>query len=164
MTVSYHCSGNVVFWADSGTHNIFNKYDEELIDEFSNKFIYRKTKISQDPSWYGCGFENWYRAYYQRLGFCVELSPFKSPEQYPDYMFDELVWQYAKLTGVYFAEKAVQLSEKMYDVKLENDLVKTFYTKDQAVKIAQNINKSYITNRGKTIWSNIEKFAAIDKE
>ncbi len=164
MTVSYHCSGNVVFWADSGTHDIFNNYDEELIDEFSNKFIYRKTKISQDPSWYGCGFENWYRSYYQRPGLCIELSPFKSPEQHPDYMFDELVWEYAKLTGIYLADKAYKLADKMYDVILNDKLIKTFYKKDEAVKFAQNLKDSYVTNNERTIWTKVENFAALHKE
>ena len=116
LLVSYHCSGNCTFWADSGTHDMFNGLDEEIMDKLNKKYIYRKTKVSMDPKIYGCGFENWFRAKIKRPGFCVELSPFvKGGKQHPDSMFNELVWKYAKGTGLFFGENAIEIYNKIYD-------------------------------------------------
>jgi len=110
LMVTYHCSGNCTFWADNGTHHIFNGLDEKIMDELNEKYIYRKTKVSADPKIYGCGFENWFRKRIKRPAFCIELSPFvEGGKQHPDYMFEELVWQHGKSTGLFFAEKAVEV-------------------------------------------------------
>jgi len=115
LMATYHCSGNCTFWADSGTHGIFNGLDEKIMDELNKKYIYRKTKVSQDPKIYGCGFENWFRAKKKRPAFCIELSPFvEGGKQHPDSMFDELVWQHAKTTGLFFAEKAIEVHSEIY--------------------------------------------------
>jgi hypothetical protein len=115
LMVTYHCSGNCTFWADSGTHGMFNGLDEKIMDELNKKYIYRKTKVSQDPKVYGCGFENWFRAKKRRPSFCIELSPFvEGGKQHPDSMFDELVWQHARTTGLFFAEKAIIINDEIY--------------------------------------------------
>lgn len=166
MTVSYHCSGNCTFWADSGTHDAFEGIDEELINKISDKFIYRKTKISQDPSWYGCGFENYFRARYQRPGLCIELSPYNGgPKQHPDSMFDELVWDYAKMTSLFFAEEALNIKDRMYNVYINDKFNKTFYSKENSIKYANKIKKDNIVimHRNNIIWSDIEKYAAVAK-
>lgn len=111
---SYHCSGNCTFWADRGTHYMFKGLDEKIMDEFNEKFIYRKTKISDDPAIYGCGFENWFRARMKRPAFCIELSPYaEGGKQHPDSMFNELVWKHGKLTGLFFAEKAREVYDEI---------------------------------------------------
>nr|WP_312576580.1 M14 family zinc carboxypeptidase [Sedimentibacter sp.] len=116
MMVSYHCSGNCTFWADSGTHDMFKGLDEKIMDELNKKYIYRKTKISMDPAVYGCGFENWFRARKRRPAFCIELSPFvEGGKQHDDSLFDELVWKYAGSTGLFFAEKTVEFNNIIYD-------------------------------------------------
>jgi len=115
LMVTYHCSGNCTFWADSGTHDMFNGLDEKIMDELNKKYIYRKTKVSVDPAIYGCGFENWFRARMKRPAFCIELSPFvEGGKQHPDSMFDELVWEYAKTTGLFFGEKAVEVRDEIW--------------------------------------------------
>jgi g-D-glutamyl-meso-diaminopimelate peptidase len=115
LMATYHCSGNCTFWADSGTHEMFKGLDEKIMDELNKKYIYRKTKVSQDPKTYGCGFENWFRARMKRPGFCIELSPFsEGGKQHPDSMFDRLVWPYAKTTGLFFAEKAAEVHNEIY--------------------------------------------------
>lgn len=118
LMASYHCSGNCTFWADSGTHHTFKGLDEKIMDELHKKYIYRKTKISADPKVYGCGFENWFRKIIKRPAFCVELSPYvKGGKQNPDHLFDELVWQHAKSTGLFFAEKALEVHNEVRDLK-----------------------------------------------
>lgn len=119
LMVSYHCSGNCTFWADSGTHEMFNGLDEKVMNDLAKRYIYRKTKISKDPSVYGCGFENWFRAKIKRPAFCIELSPFvEGGKQHADSLFEELVWNYAKSTGLFFAEKAREIdSEILSDIE-----------------------------------------------
>lgn len=115
LMVTYHCSGNCTFWADSGTHDMFNGLDEKIMDELNKKYIYRKTKVSMDPKIYGCGFENWFRARMKRPSFCIELSPFvEGGKQHPDNMFNELVWEHAKSTGLFFAEKAAEIDSEIF--------------------------------------------------
>ena len=115
LMVSYHCSGNCTFWADSGTHSMFNGLDERIMDELNENFIYKKTKVSQNPAVYGCGFENWFRARMRRPAFCIELSPFvEGGKQHADSMFDELVWEQAKSMGLFFAKKAVEVNSEIY--------------------------------------------------
>lgn len=115
LMVTYHCSGNCTFWADSGTHKSFEGLDEKIMDEFADKFIYRKTKVSQNPEIYGCGFENWFRKKMKRPAFCIELSPYvEGGNQHPDNMFDKLVWQHAKYSGLFFAEKAMEINSEIY--------------------------------------------------
>lgn len=114
LMVSYHCSGDCVFWADSGTHGFFGGIDERIVDEFSSDFIYKKTRISLDPAVYGCGFENWFRARVGRPAFCVELSPYmEGGRQNPDSEFDNLVWQHASASGLFFASKAAMVRRFM---------------------------------------------------
>jgi len=115
IMVSYHCSGNCTFWADSGTHDMFIGLDEKIMDELSERYIYRKTRISQDPAVYGCGFENWFRVRMKRPAFCIELSPFvEGGKQHDDSLFDELVWKYARSTGLFFCEKAMEIVNEIY--------------------------------------------------
>jgi hypothetical protein len=114
MMISYHCSGNCTFWADSGTHGMFRGLDERIIEDLSKKYIYRKTKVSMDPAIYGCGFENWFRAKMKRPAFCIELSPFiEGGKQHDDSLFHELVWEHAKSTGLFFADKARTLDKEI---------------------------------------------------
>lgn len=119
IMVSYHCSGNCTFWADSGTHDMFQGLDEKIMNELGEKYIYRKTKISKDPAVYGCGFENWFRVRMKRPAFCIELSPFiEGGRQHDDSLFEELVWKFAGSTGLFFAKKAKEIDEEIYgDVK-----------------------------------------------
>lgn len=115
LMVTYHCSGNCTFWADSGTHSMFNGLDEKIMDELNKKYIYRKTKVSMDPKIYGCGFENWFRARMKRPAFCIELSPYvEGGKQHQDKMFNELVWEHAKSTGLFFAEKAAEIGDEIF--------------------------------------------------
>lgn len=115
IMVSYHCSGNCTFWADSGTHSMFEGLDEKIMNDLAKRYIYRKTKVSQEPQVYGCGFENWFRVKMKRPAFCIELSPFVAGgKQHDDSMFDELVWKYAKSTGLFFAKKALEFNGEIY--------------------------------------------------
>lgn len=146
MAISYHTSGNSIFWADKGTHDIFRGADEDLIDEFSTLTGYRKLRVSQDPSLYGSGFENWFREKYQRLSFVVELSPYPGLRyvQHPDECFDSLVWPRAKYSGLFFMSKVKALKNVMYDIYIDGKFVKTFYSKEDAESYALENPKSKI--------------------
>lgn len=149
MAISYHTSGNSVFWADRGTHDCFNGIDEMLIDEFSLLTGYRKLKVSEDSSIYGGGFENWFRETYRRLSFVVELSPYPGLGyvQHPDACFDSLVWPRAKYSGVFFMSKVKELRSKMYDVYVDGEFKKSFFSKEEAEDYSSENPKCKITQQ-----------------
>jgi len=154
LSVSYHTSGNKIFWADIGTHDIFNGIDSEIADKFADLTGYEKLGISQDPKTYGSGFENWFRENYQRPSFCVELSPYPGIEyvQHPNACFDSLVWKDAKYTGLSFMAEALKLRTQMYDVYEKNHFKKTFYSKEEAIQYAQKSSLREIRYRDQAVW------------
>ncbi len=154
LTVSYHTSGNKIFWADSGTHDIFNDFDSEIADRFVNLTGFEKLDVSQKPEVYGSGFENWFREKYQRLSFCVELSPYPGIEyvQHPNACFDSLVWDKAKYTGAFFMKEALMIRNQMYDVYDNESFVKTFYSEEDAVQYAKKRSQGEVRYMNEVIW------------
>lgn len=155
LAVSYHTSGNNVFWADKGTHEIFKGIDSEIIDRFTNLTGYEKLKISEHRELYGSGFENWFREKYHRLAFCVELSPYPGMEfvQHPDECFDSLVWRKAKFSGLFFMEEAVKIKKQMYDVYKENKYIKSFYNEKEAIDYAKDLGKGSVFYLDDILWT-----------
>ncbi|XMB85227.1 M14 family zinc carboxypeptidase [Mycoplasmatota bacterium WC44] len=141
ISVTYHCSGEVVFWADKGTHSEFKGVDENIIDRFTNNTGYKKCRISENPAKYSCGFENWFRVRYQRPSFCIELSPYPGEPfiQHDDNKFNKLVWNKVKHSGLFFATEAISLSEIMYDIYSSNKFIRSFYD----IKDASSFIKSH---------------------
>jgi len=42
--VTYHCSGNCTFWADSGTHKMFAGLDEKIMNDLAKNIFIEKLK------------------------------------------------------------------------------------------------------------------------
>ncbi|WP_051983554.1 M14 family metallopeptidase [Pseudobacteroides cellulosolvens] len=108
LAMAYHAKGEVIYWADSGTCNIIPKASE-IADRLSKITGYKKLPVSQNPSIYGGGFENWFRIEFKRPAFCIELSPYNGDLPHPDSQFDKLVWNKAKSTGLFFLHEAKTL-------------------------------------------------------
>lgn len=156
LSVSYHTSGNKVFWADRGTHDVFQDIDSEITDRFIQLTNYDKLDISEHPETYGSGFENWFRERYHRPSFCVELSPYPGREyvQHPNACFDFLVWKDAKYSGALFMKQALELKEKMYDVHLKEVFEMSFYTKKDAIEYAAKEPLREVWYLNDLIWKN----------
>lgn len=150
MSISYHSSGDTMFWADSNTHDYFEGVDEEIVKRMSDLTGYSMMPISKDPSIYGSGFENWFRAKFNRLSICMELSPYPDEPfiQHDDNEFDVLVWSKAKYTGLQLATEAIAYQDKMYEVFQLSNYVKTFYSFEKAKNYGQYFLDSYIINKG----------------
>ena len=110
ITLSYHTKGDVLFWADRGTHSYFNGLDEQLNTTVANACGFKMARVSQNPIEYGAGLENYIRAKIKRIGVCVELSPPNDlVDQHPANMFRSLVWDKCKNMPILYLEELSRL-------------------------------------------------------
>jgi predicted deacylase len=105
LAMAYHAKGEVIYWADRGTYNLIPQAGN-IANRLSKLTGYTKLPVSQKPSDYAGGFENWFRAEYKKPAFCIELSPYNGDLPHPDSEFDKLVWNKAKKTGLFFLLEA----------------------------------------------------------
>ena len=153
MAVSLHCSGEVLYWADTDTHDIFEGYDSKVIKRISKITGYKSKPVSKKPAVFGAGFENWFKTTFQRFGFCMELAP-ELDEQYvqhDDDKFDELVWGVAQKTLPELMLQTVELNKSIYDVYQNGVFLKSFYSEGKAKSYTKKLNNSIIIHRGNTI-------------
>lgn len=68
---SMHLYGNNVYWRDSKNGAVPG--DEKLVNRLNKTCGFVKSPTTTDPNGYGGGFENWFRAKFNKPGFCVEL-------------------------------------------------------------------------------------------
>jgi len=114
MTISYHTKGDLVYWADAGTHEIFEGIDIEINEKVLEVSTFDLVSVSKNPITYGCGLENYVRAKMGLLGSCVELSKSNdSRVQYADSLFNELVWKKAKYIPMVYIEEVFSRKEKI---------------------------------------------------
>jgi hypothetical protein len=148
LAISYHTSGEAFFWADTDTHANFEGIDIGIINRFHDITGYDRMPVSKNPVVFGRGFENWFKKEFNRLAICVELAPFGENHyaQYPDSMFDELVWEKAKYTGIQLALEATKLN--YYDVYQANTFLKTFYSEEKAIAYAKLWERSLVKHQG----------------
>ncbi len=153
MSISYHTSGNIMYWADNSTHAGFEGIDISIINRMATLTGYRPMPVSTTPSEYGCGFENWFKARFNRFSICMELSPpvGKPHVQHNDNLFESLVWNRAKYSGLQLAVEALNYKSEMYEVYQSGNYLKSFYSKEKAKNYAQYFANSYILNNGVVI-------------
>ncbi len=106
ITLSFHTKGDVLFWADRGTHHKFKGLDTKLNKKVATECGLIMARVSQKPKDYAAGLENYVRAKTGTIGVCVELSkPNNKEAQHPPSMFLELVWKKCKnLPFIYLDE------------------------------------------------------------
>ena len=110
ITLSYHTKGDVLFWADRGTHSYFKGLDELLNKKVANACEFKMARVSRNPKDYGAGLENYIRAKTKRIAVCVELSPPNDlVEQHPANMFKSLVWDKCKSMPIIYLEELSRL-------------------------------------------------------
>jgi len=150
MAISYHSSGNIMYWADSDTHSIFEDIDTTIVERMSVLTGYTSMPISQDPKLFSAGFENWFKSELQRFCICIEVSPHpgKPYVQHSDWKFDQLVWNQAKYTGLQMAVEALNYQNAMYDVYQKDFYLKTFYSEEKAKQFAGYYKNSSVMNKG----------------
>lgn len=108
LSASFHAKGNVVYWADSGTVNLLSGV-KNIARGLCSLTGYDLMPVSQKPSVFGAGYENWFRLKFKRPSFCIELTPSNNTDMpNNDKNFDSLVWKNAKYIGVYLASEALK--------------------------------------------------------
>lgn len=111
LAASFHTKGNVIFWADRGTVDKIPGA-KDIAKRLSSLTRYIRMPISEKPSVYGAGYENWFRLQFNRPAFCIELTPLnKTDIPHDDKKFDSLVWKRARYIGLFLADEAVKKSE-----------------------------------------------------
>ena len=119
ITLSFHTKGDVLFWADKGTHAKFKGLDTKLNKRVSQECGLIMARVSQNPKDYAAGLENYVRAKTGTIGVCVELSkPNNKDEQHPPNKFLKLVWNKCKnLPFIYLQEfsKLYPEYEELFD-------------------------------------------------
>lgn len=108
LAASFHTKGNVIYWADRGTVDLIPGV-KEMAKRLSSLTKYSRMPVSEDPSIYGAGYENWFRLEFLRPAFCIELTPYNNTDvPHNDKKFDSLVWTKAKYIGLFLAEEALK--------------------------------------------------------
>jgi len=108
LSASFHTKGEVIFWADSGTVNAINGA-KDIAVRMGELTGYELMPVSEKPSAFGAGFENWFRQEFLRPAFCIELTPEDgTDEPHDDTEFDSLVWEKVKYIGLFLAEEALK--------------------------------------------------------
>lgn len=106
IAASFHSKGEIVYWADSGTVDSVPGA-ESVTDAVCEVSGYRKMPVSEDPSSYGAGFENWFRQEFSRPGLCIELTPSDGSSVPHDVQaFDDIVWNKTELIFAVLMEQA----------------------------------------------------------
>lgn len=108
LAASFHTKGNVIYWADRGTVKKI-KGVEAMAKRLSSLTGFKRMPISEKPSVYGAGYENWFRLEFLRPAFCIELTPYNNTDvPHDDKKFDSLVWKNAKYIGLFLADEALK--------------------------------------------------------
>lgn len=139
LAMSYHTSGEVIYWADTDTHYTFEGEDSRITNNLYGITGYAIMPVSKDPGVFGSGFENWFKKKYNRFAACIELSPMSANEyiQQPDEKFYSLVWQKAAYIAPQVALDAIETKDRIYDVYQGNLYLKSFYSYNKAVEYAK---------------------------
>jgi len=108
LSAPFHAKGEVIYWADRGTVNTISGA-RDIARRMGKAAGYAPMPVSEEPSVYAAGFENWFRLEFIRPSFCIELTPSNNTEDpHDDRKFDLLVWNKAKTLGLILADEALK--------------------------------------------------------
>lgn len=108
LAASFHTKGNAIYWADKGTVNQIPGV-EAMTKRMAALTKYQRMPVSEKPSIYGAGYENWFRLEFKRPAFCFELTPMNGTDvPHDDKKFDSLVWSKARYLGLFLADEALK--------------------------------------------------------
>jgi len=109
LAASFHSKGEVVYWADKRTQYDFGG-QRKIADAIVKSTGYLLLPVSMSPGIYAAGYENWFRAEFQRPAFCIELTPISGNNcPHNDSDFDSLVWNKARYLGAVLAAECLKL-------------------------------------------------------
>lgn len=110
LAASFHTKGEVIYWADSGTEKEIPAA-QQIAQTLADVTGYAVNPVSEDPSVYGAGFENWFRQEYSLPAFCIELTPAgNGSAPHDDSEFSTLIWDKAKYLCADLIKQAMEQS------------------------------------------------------
>ena len=117
-TLSFHTKGEILYWADAMTHQLFENIDTEMSNEARQVSKFELGKIGTKPSDFGAGLENYVRSRSGSIGVCVELScGGGGRKQHADSLFNDLVWNKAWLIPMVYVENTVQHKQELLRIQ-----------------------------------------------
>ncbi len=148
MVVSYHSSGEILFWNYLQTGSRYNR-DHAYAKKIGSMTGYRLVYPGPNPS--GGGMTDWFVDVFKRPGFTPELGRYAGPTHLPISAFDR-VWKQNKYVGLYVAQEG----HKLYKQRLP-EIAKTEVTK--AEKLVKSLTKyrTYSTVNDVTYSSQYKK-------
>jgi g-D-glutamyl-meso-diaminopimelate peptidase len=112
IAVSYHSSGQVIFWGIDAwrlTHTTDAAEKEyEIVDKLSALTQYKLAKPA--PTQQGGGYTDWFSSEFQKPAFTIEIGALVNERSLPLSAFPE-AWKRNKSVGLMIAEKAQNLKK-----------------------------------------------------
>lgn len=123
MTISYHSSGNIIFW-HYRTLSQYVERDKAIAQVLGQMTGYSLVKPEKNPS--GGGYKDWFIETYQRPGYTIEIGDYSGEGPLALAQFDK-VWSENRLVGLYAAKTSYDLwlgkQQVQYDVESSMDLL-----------------------------------------
>lgn len=113
ITLSYHTSGEVLYWYFHNTAEHLAR-DKEMADTISGMTGYSQIKPVADPS--EGGYTDWFIAQFGRPGFTAELGRYQEETELPLWAFTE-IWEGNEKLGLYLASEGYKLWRERYPVE-----------------------------------------------
>ncbi|WP_273124346.1 M14 family metallocarboxypeptidase [Bacillus weihaiensis] len=102
--VSYHSSGEIIFWNYNTPAKNVNR-DKKIAEMIKSKTGYSLVTPKKNPS--GGGFTDWFISIHEKPAFTPEISPYVGPKPVPIKSFDS-IWAENKTIGIMLAQEAYQ--------------------------------------------------------
>ena len=105
LTISYHSSGNIIFW-HYHTLSQHLARDQDIALDLSYLTGYSLVQPEKNPS--GGGYKDWFIEKYQRPGFTIEIGDYSGEKPLALSQFNA-IWSENKLVGLYAAKTSYDL-------------------------------------------------------
>lgn len=137
ITLSYHSSGEVLYWNFHNTPEHLAR-DKEMADTISSMTGYSQVAPEKDPS--GGGYTDWFIVQFDRPGFTAELGPYKEETELPLWTFTD-IWAENQNMGFYLASEGYKLWLERYPIEKVEENIQLLET----VKLYNRPNDSFPT-------------------
>lgn len=149
---AYHTQGEEIWWYKGQTGYFYNQA-VEISNRLSDLTGYKLVSKKRSAVNFWGGYADWTFSEFKKPSFTLELCPYVGPYPYPDEKFD-MVWNRVKLTGLFFANEALNMQGYDYKVYQFNKLLQVFNNEEDAVQFASKWNDSSVVKDNIKIWNN----------
>lgn len=108
--ITFHAKGEEIYYGDD-SDILLAQQTYPLAKALADHTGYELMIPSKDPKIYGAGFENWFRAEFNKPCILIELAPYiGGPHPFDMNLFDEKVWSKTKDIPLIMAEYLIKNS------------------------------------------------------